>query len=66
METPNGTPTLHLVNNEPAIAHGPRLDGDLSDAPLYACGGMPAPYRVLRLVKSSAPVAPAVEGNSDA
>lgn len=55
METPNGTPTLHLVNNEPAVAYGPRLDGELFDAPFYVCGGMRAPYRVLRLVETSAP-----------
>lgn len=67
METPKfDMSALQLVDSGPPVSHGSRLDGDLSDAPLYACSGIPAPYRILRLVKSSTPVAPTVEGDSDA
>lgn len=66
METLKPIPSLRLVDKTPAGTHGPWADEEHPRVPLIACGGIVEPYRVFRLIKSSAPpVAPVSPDSSE-
>lgn len=64
MNRKSPSPSLRLVDSATEVKDLPQADAEHPGGPLIACGGIVAPYRVLRVVKNSTPTAEPVAPDS--